>query len=128
MVQHMRRFAAALCMCCTPATASINNDVLRLCVANTPDYNEAAACYSEWRSMENARELAELRDFLKHNPRYRFAGQSLNKCWGKPKVQAFESVDLEVRDNGMRAVVKYKPTIPAGCFETGPWDNRERKD
>lgn len=123
----MKRLAIVLCVCSsTTATANTNNYVLQQCVRNTQDYSAAASCYQDWKQQDNAKKLAELRDFLKHNPRYRFAGQSLNKCWGKPKVQAFDSIDLDVRDNGMRAVVKYKPTIPAGCKETGPWDNRER--
>ena len=95
--------------------ANENNTVLKHCVQNTSDYNEAASCYFDWKQHKNAQELAELKDFLKHNPRYRFPGQSLNKCWGKPREMPFESAGIETTVNGMRAWVNYKDKIPAGC-------------
>ena len=49
---------------------------------NDVDWTKASACYSQWRVKEIKEEYAEMRDFLKHNPRYRYPGQSNNKCYG----------------------------------------------
>jgi hypothetical protein len=91
------------------------------------DWNALSACVSKYRAIERETELAELRDFLKHNPRYRVPGQSLNRCWGKPREMPFESAYIRVDGNGFEAGVNYKDTLPAGCYENAPWDNREAK-
>ena len=110
----------------SPAWANKNNEIMKECVqAYAPNYNKASACYFDWKTGDNAEKLAELRDFLKHNPRYKVPGQSLNKCWGKPRVQPFESVSGTAGTWGYDITVKYKDTIPAGCYENGPWDNRD---
>ena len=110
----------------TPAVANQNNKIMKQCVQQfAPDYNKASACYFDWKTGDNAVKLAELRDFLKHNPRYRFPGQSLNKCWGKPREMPFESAYIEKTGDGFRAGVSYKDKLPAGCYENGPWDNRD---
>ena len=122
----MRAFLTIAFILLAPsAIANQNNDVLKYCVQNTSDYNQAASCYSDWRQGKNAQELAELRDFLKHNPRYRFPGQSLNRCWGKPREMPFESAGIETNGSSMRAWVNYKDKLPAGCYESAPWDNRD---
>ena len=109
----------------SPAWANKNNEIIKQCVQQfAPDYNRASACYFDWKSGDNAVKLAEMRDFLKHNPRYRFPGQSLNKCWGKPREMPFESAYIERTGDGFRAGVSYKDTLPAGCYENAPWDNR----
>ena len=118
------------------ATASpiTNNVAMKGCLAingytpdqfDTFDWNKASACYSNWKSEKRKEELAELRDFLKHNPRYRFPGQSMNRCWGKPREMPFESATLQVYPLGWSASVSYKDKIPAGCYENAPWDNRD---
>ena len=107
------------------AIANQNNDVIKYCIQNASDYNQAASCYSNWRQGKNAEELAELRDFLKHNPRYRVPGQSLNRCWGKPREMPFESAYIKRTQGGFEAGVNYKDTLPAGCYENAPWDNRD---
>ena len=109
----------------TTASASESNSVMKWCLDNTEDYNKAAACHAEYRHQVRAEELAELRDFLKHNPRYKVPGQSLNRCWGKPREMPFESSYIRVNENGFEAGVNYKDTLPAGCYENAPWDNRE---
>ena len=122
----MRAFLTIAFILLAPsAIANQNNDVLKYCVQNTSDYNEAASCYSNWKQHKNAQELAELRDFLKHNPRYRVPGQSLNRCWGKPREMPFESAGIETNGSNMRAWVNYKDKLPAGCYENAPWDNRD---
>ena len=124
----MRAFLTIAFILLAPsAIANQNNDVIKYCIQNASDYNKAASCYSNWRQGKNAEELAELRDFLKHNPRYRVPGQSLNRCWGKPREMPFESAGIEMNDKGMRAWVNYKDKLPAGCYENAPWDNRENK-
>ena len=96
---------------------------------NTFDWNKAAACASKLRQEQNAVDLAELRDFLKHNPRYRVPGQSMNRCWGKPREMPFESVTASASSDGSWYVgVNYKDKMPAGCYENAPWDNRDVED
>jgi len=109
----------------TTASANTNNEVMKQCVQSTKDYNEAASCYFAWKNERRAEELAELRDFLKHNPRYRVPGQSLNRCWGKPREMPFESAYIKADKNGFEAGVNYKDKLPAGCYENAPWDNRD---
>ena len=93
---------------------------------DTFDFSKAAGCYQDWRFTKNREESAELSDFLKHNPRYRYPGQSNNRCFGKPRENPFESAYLERDGDGFRAGVKYKDTMPAGCYENAPWDNRDK--
>jgi len=117
------------------AEENLNNKMIKDCVQHyrtgsdvNSYWTKASACYSQWKVGEMKKEYAELRDFLKHNPRYRYPGQSNNKCWGKPRVQPFESSGIEFDGaGGYRAWVNYKDTIPAGCYETAPWDNRDEK-
>jgi len=115
------------------ANENINNKMIKDCVqhyrtgvsVNDVDWTKASACYSQWKVGEMKKEYAELRDFLKHNPRYRYPGQSNNKCWGKPRENPFESAYIRHTTNGFEAGVSYKDKMPAGCFETAPWDNRD---
>ena len=110
----------------SPSWANQNNEVIKTCVqTHGTDWNKASACYSNWKQGKRAEELAELRDFLKHNPRYRFPGQSLNRCWGKPREMPFESAYIKQTQGGFEAGVNYKDTLPAGCYENAPWDNRD---
>ena len=117
------------------AETNPNNQMIKDCVqhyrtgnsVNDVDWTKASACYSQWRVKEIKEEYAEMRDFLKHNPRYRYPGQSNNKCWGKPRENPFESAYIRHTTNGFEAGVSYKDTMPAGCFETAPWDNRDLK-
>ena len=95
---------------------------------DTFDWSKAAACHSDYRVGVQQAEYAEMRDFLKHNPRYRVPGQSQNKCWGKPREMPFESAYIERTGDGFRAGVSYKDTLPAGCYENAPWDNRDVED
>ena len=110
----------------TAAVANENNEVMKQCVQSTSDWNKAASCYFKWKNKQIAAERAELRDFLKHNPRYRVPGQSLNRCWGKPREMPFESSYIKVDGNSFEAGVSYKDTMPAGCYENAPWDNRDK--
>jgi len=129
-VNQMRAIIATvlLCLFTTASWANQNNNIMKACIDSTEDYNKAAACYQDWKQGQNTAELAELRDFLKHNPRYRFPGQSLNRCWGKPREMPFESAGIETTGNSMKAWVNYKDTLPAGCYENAPWDNRDAED
>jgi len=123
-----------LCLFAVPAHANQNNQVIKYCLQTTGnsfdtyDFTKAAACYQDWKAGAEAEKLAELRDFLKHNPRYRFPGQSNNRCWGKPREMPFESAYIERTGDGFRAGVSYKDTLPAGCYENAPWDNRDVED
>ena len=126
-----------LALMTTTASASDSNEMMAACLAShgysqetfeDTDWSSVAACHSDYRVGQNSKELAEMRDFLKHNPRYRHPGQSLNSCWGKPREMPFESVNASASPDGSWYVgINYKDTIPAGCFENGPWDNRDKK-
>lgn len=118
----------------TSAESLSNNEAMKLCLAkynysvenfDTFDFSKAAACASDYRVAKNAAQLAEMRDFLKHNPRYRVPGQSLNRCWGKPREMPFESAYIKQTPGGFEAGVSYKDKLPAGCHENAPWDNRD---
>jgi hypothetical protein len=89
------------------------------------DWAAAAKCYHAYNSKIQAQQIASLREFLAANPRYTFPGQSRNSCWGKPREMPFESATLSAGPWGFTAGVSYKDTMPAGCYETGSWDNRE---
>lgn len=119
------------------AWASENNQAMKACLdqygydRTAPieermafDFKGPAKCHAEYRNAVLLAEREELRDFLKHNPRYRVPGQSLNRCWGKPREMPFESAYIEKNGDGFTAGVSYKDTMPAGCYENGPWDNR----
>lgn len=118
---------AVLAVWATSVSASESNKMAKWCVENTADWNAAASCHAKYRQGVRAEQYAELRDFLKHNPRYRVPGQSLNRCWGKPREMPFESAYIKVDGTGFEAGVNYKDTLPAGCYENAPWDNREAK-
>lgn len=115
---------AVLAVWATSVGASESNKMAKWCVENTADWNAAASCHAKYRQGVRAEQYAELRDFLKHNPRYRVPGQSLNRCWGKPREMPFESAYIKVDGTGFEAGVNYKDTLPAGCYENAPWDNR----
>ena len=128
--------AASWVFVVTDAQANPNNEALKHCLEQTGyslenfdsfDFSKAAACHSNYRVGVQKAEYAEIRDFLKHNPRYRVPGQSLNRCWGKPREMPFESAYIEKTGDGFRAGVSYKDTLPAGCYENAPWDNRDAK-
>ena len=119
---------AVFCLLTSASLANQNNDVIKACIQSTSDYNKAAACYQNWKQGKEAEELAELRDFLKHNPRYTVPGQSLNRCWGKPREMPFESAYIKKSGNSFEAGVNYKDKLPAGCYENAPWDNRDVED
>jgi len=118
------------------ASANENNNAIKACLYmngyhpkdfETFNFNKASSCYQNYKTQANAEKLAELRDFLKHNPRYRYPGQSNNRCWGKPREMPFKDAYIERNGDGFRAGVTYKDKMPAGCFETAPWDNRDNK-
>jgi len=116
---------AVLAVWATTASASESNKMMKWCLDTHSDFSAAASCHAEYRQKIRAKQYAELRDFLKHNPRYRVPGQSLNRCWGKPREMPFESAGIETTGTSMRAWVNYKDTLPAGCYENAPWDNRD---
>ena len=119
------------------SASSLSNDMMKWCLDkhdysvekfDTFNWSAAAACHSDFRIAKTKAEYAEMRDFLKHNPRYRYPGQSNNRCWGKPREMPFKSSYIERDGDGFRAGVSYKDTLSAGCFENAPWDNRHVKN
>jgi hypothetical protein len=91
---------------------------------NSYDFNKAAACFSA-HLVEIQKQIdAELKDFMKHNPRYGAPGQSLNRCFGEPREQAFESIEVDHSEYGYNIRARYKEKMPQPCYENAPWDNR----
>ena len=126
--------SAAIVIMTTLSVNASSNENLKQCIEqhnftgfgiNDIDWNLVSKCQSKYRSEARAQQRKQLSDFLEANPRYRYAGQSLNRCWGKPREMPFEKSTLTVGPKGMEASVWYKDKIPAGCFETKPWDNRD---
>lgn len=123
----------------TSAFADDNNQAMKHCMdavgydrnapveerMNDVDWAAAASCYHAYNSAIYQQQIANLRELLAANPRYRYPGQSNNSCWGKPREMPFESATISANQFGFTAGVSYKDTMPAGCYETGPWDNRE---
>ena len=91
----------------------------------TGDWYELSVCTSEYVNARQRQKHQEIRAFIKANPRYKYPGQSLNRCFGKPREMPFEKSTVSVGSQGMQASVWYKDTLPAGCFETSGWDNRD---
>ena len=121
----------------SPAVANSNNEAMKYCLEkynytqdqfDTFNWSKAAACHSDYRIGVQKAKYAELRDFLDANPRYRVPGQSMNKCWGKPREMPFESAYIKQTAGGFEAGVSYKDKLPAGCYENAPWDNRDVKN
>ena len=121
-------------MVASTAWANENNQAMKACLAingytpekfDTFDFSKAAACHQDYRADRRTAQLAEMRAFLAANPRYRYPGQSMNKCWGKPREMPFESAYIKQTPGGFEAGVSYKDKLPAGCYENGPWDNRD---
>lgn len=59
----------------------------------TADWMKFASCVNDIKSAVRKQEERELWDFLEANPRYRVPGQSLNKCFGKPKERALDRIE-----------------------------------
>lgn len=95
---------------------------------DTKNWSELASCTSFYVNEKQKQKAADYRDFLKANPRYRYPGQSLNRCFGKPREMPFKKSKLSVSETGMSAEIWYKDKLPAGCFENAPWDNRDNNN
>lgn len=98
--------------------------IINVHTVNEINWSKVASCNAGYLIAKQKEQQEEFRDFLKHNPRYRYPGQSLNRCWGKPRVMPFEKSRLSISDSGMSAEIWYKDELPAGCFENASWDNR----
>ena len=74
---------------------------------NTKSWMNIAACISSAKNEVRRTKQSEQWEFVKANPRYRFPGQSLNKCFGRPK----ESVVHRVETTNNKTVFYYKNSI-----------------
>ena len=61
--------------------------------ATTADWMKFASCVNDIKSAVRRQEEREIWDFIKANPRYRVPGQSMNKCFGKPKERALDRIE-----------------------------------
>lgn len=74
------------------------NAITKYCMAQHQSYSKAAACAEDLRAAQRQIELDELREFLKANPQYRYAGAALpngqikplDPCWGKTRKYGSE--------------------------------------
>ena len=74
------------------------NAITRYCLAQHTSYTLAAACASDLRAAQRQLDLEELRQFLKDNPQYRYAGMALpngkikplHPCWGQTRKYGTE--------------------------------------
>ena len=131
--------AVAGVLAVSSANASDNNRAIQQCLDSVGydrtapveqrfegvDISAAARCYHDYKKDQQIAALENMREFLAANPRYRYPGQSMNKCFGKPREMPFESAYIERTGDGFKAGVSYKDTMPAGCYENAPWDNRD---
>lgn len=131
--------AVAGVLAVSSANASDNNKAIQQCLDSVGydrtapveqrfegvDISAAARCYHDYKKDQQIAALENMQEFLAANPRYRYPGQSNNRCWGKPREMPFTSATISATPFGFTAGVSYKDTMPAGCYETGPWDNRE---
>ena len=94
-------------------------EVIKECLANNSpksgeiNYSKAAVCVHDYDNALRERRHADIRQFLKENPRYRFAGQSINKCFGKPKAVLLERIEKKANGDVTIFFPKYVKT----CLE-----------
>jgi hypothetical protein len=67
----------------------------------TKDMMNFATCISELRGNQRRSQQLELWGFLEANPRYRVPGQSLNKCFGRPKERALARLETKADGSTM---------------------------
>jgi hypothetical protein len=75
---------------------------------STKDMMDFAYCIDHLKNEMRRQEQATLWEFLKANPRYRVPGQSLNKCFGRPKERALDR--FETKSDGS-TMAYYKDKI-----------------
>lgn len=88
-------------------------EVFKECFALSEDWNERSACVNKWQADKTQKDLEELRVFLDENPRYRYPGQSLNKCFGKKRKVVISEV--EYKKNGS-IIIRY-PEYFLPCYD-----------
>lgn len=68
---------------------------------STKDWMKFASCISDIQGEMRRQKEAEIWEFLKANPRYRVPGQSLNKCFGRPKERALARLETKADGSTM---------------------------
>ena len=76
---------------------------------STNNWMKFASCINDIRSDMRRQKEDDTWEFLKANPRYRIPGQSLNKCYGKPKERALDRIETQADGS---TVAYYKDKIP----------------
>lgn len=90
----MRFLIAIAILLISPTIAfSAPKEVYEECFMQHETWNKRAACVNDWIAEDNRLKTEELREFLKQNPRYKYPGQSLNKCFGKKRKVLISEVE-----------------------------------
>lgn len=74
---------------------------------STKDWMNFATCINDIKSDLRRQKESSIWEFLKENPRYRVPGQSLNRCYGKPKERALDKIETQT-DGSTTAYYKDK--------------------
>jgi hypothetical protein len=118
------KYFALILLLATPAYAvssGPNNEPLYQCRdlyyhgingTTTESMMAFASCVSKMRGEEFRKREKEIWEFIEANPRYRVPGQSLNKCFGRPKERALAR--YETKPDGS-TMAYYKDKI-AECY------------
>jgi hypothetical protein len=114
------KYLALIAILATPAYAvspKPNNEPLYQCRdlyyhgingTTTESMMAFAACVSKMRGEVFHQREREIWEFIEANPRYRVPGQSLNKCFGRPKERALDR--FETKSDGS-TMAYYKDKI-----------------
>ena len=68
---------------------------------STKNMMNFAYCIDHLKNEMRRQEQANLWEFLKANPRYRFPGQSWNKCFNRPKERALDRFETKADGSTM---------------------------
>jgi len=92
---------------------SAPSEIFHKCFSDNESWNERAACVNKWEAENTRKKNEELRAFLKENPRYRYPGQSLNKCFGKKRKVLISEVEHKANGD---IIIRY-PEYISPCYE-----------
>lgn len=92
-----------------PAWAEPDNSIIKACQAKhnymglneTSTWSDIATCIVTEKNKIRFAEEDRIWEFVKQNPRYRYPGQSLNRCFDKPKERALARLETKADGSTM---------------------------